>query len=85
MQGKRKKACMDAKLQNLLNLPMRDIVAFWNSHILPGLWSHYKRLIRRNGVIVLFGAGMLASELMRTGRNLWRHNLVWEKNHPIEF
>lgn len=85
MQGKRKKICMDSKLQNLLNLPMRDIVAFWNSHKLPRLWSHYKRLIRRNGVIVLFGAGMFACDLMKTGRDLWRCNLVREKNHPTGF
>jgi len=83
--GKRKLAGKTEALRNLFNMPMRDIVTFWETNKLPGLWSQYRRIIRLNGAIVLFGAGMFASELMRTGKDLWRYNLIWEKNHPTGF
>lgn len=83
--GRRNKVFMSRNFQTLMNMTMREIAAFWNSHRKPGLWSQYKRIIRMNGVIVLFGAGMFACELMRTGRDIWRYNLVWEKNHPTGF
>jgi len=69
----------------LLAQPMRDIVQFWSEHKRPGLWSHYKRIIKSHGVIVLFGSGMFSAELMATGRDLWRYNIIWEKNHPTGF
>lgn len=64
---------------------MSDLVRYWNKNKLPGLWSHYRRIIKVHGVIVLFGAGMFSADLMRTGKDLWRYNIIWEKNHPTGF
>ena len=58
---------------------------YWNTHKKPGLWTHYQRLIKPHGAIVLFGAGQFSAELMSTGRHLWRYNLVWDKTTPTGF
>lgn len=82
---KNQKAKMLPELRELLSCPMGEVAKFWKENKQPGLWSHYKRIIKPHGVIVLFGAGMFSAELMRTGRDLWRYNLIWEKNHPTGF
>lgn len=43
------------------------------------LWSHYERIIKPNGVIVLFGQGMFTAKLMMSNEELWRYNLIWKK------
>ncbi|WP_330604848.1 DNA-methyltransferase [Mediterraneibacter hominis] len=50
-----------------------------------GLWTEYKRIIKSNGVIVLFANGMFTSDLMQSNRKLWRYNLIWEKSQPTGF
>lgn len=51
----------------------------------PGLWSHYERVIKDHGCIILFGNGMFTADLMHSNRKLWRYNLVWHKTHPVGF
>lgn len=43
------------------------------------LWASYNRIIKDNGVIVLFGQGMFTSILMQSNKKMWRYNLVWDK------
>lgn len=43
------------------------------------LWEQYKRVIKDNGAIVLFGSGMFTADLMESQRKLWRYNLIWDK------
>lgn len=69
----------------LLNRPMREIAKYWQEEKRPGLWTHYKKVLKPGGVIALFGAGMFSAELMQTGRDLWRYNLIWEKSQPTGF
>ena len=78
-------ARMDKDLQELLNNPMGEVVAYWNDHKQPGLWSNYKRILKPRGVIALFGVGMFSAELMNTGKDLWRYNIIWQKKHPTGF
>ena len=49
------------------------------------LWKQYKRVIKNNGAIVLFGQGMFTAELMLSQKNMWRYNLIWEKDRPTGF
>lgn len=54
--------------------------AKWDSVIpFSALWSHYERIIKDNGAIVLFGNGMFTSDLMQSQKRLWRYNLIWDK------
>lgn len=50
------------------------------------LWSHYERVIKDNGAIVLFAQGMFTAQLMMSNPKMWRYNLVWNKvNRPTGF
>lgn len=49
------------------------------------LWEQYKRIIKENGIIVLFGSGMFTSDLMQSNRKMWKYNLIWEKTTSTGF
>jgi len=60
--------------------------AHWDCPIdLQRLWKEYSRIIKDNGVIVLFGNGMFTADLMKSNSNLWRYNLVWDKSAKTGF
>jgi len=43
------------------------------------LWAEYKRIIKDNGAIVLFGQGMFFVELVESNKAWFRYDLVWDK------
>jgi site-specific DNA-methyltransferase (adenine-specific) len=43
------------------------------------LWENYKRIIKQNGAIILFGQGMFSAELMLSNKKMWKYNLIWKK------
>lgn len=43
------------------------------------LWNEYKRIIKDNGAIILFGSGMFTANLMKSNEKMWRYNLIWKK------
>ena len=49
------------------------------------LWAQYKRIIKANGAIILFGNGMFTAELMISNKSMWKYNLIWEKTQPTGF
>lgn len=58
----------------------------WDSVIpFEPLWGQYERIIKDNGVIILFANGMFTADLMQSNRKLWRYNLIWEKTQPTGF
>lgn len=70
----------------LCDLPYGTTRNKWDS-IIPFeyLWSQYKRIIKSDGVIVLFGSGMFTAELMMSNKSMWKYNLIWEKTTPTGF
>lgn len=54
-----------------------DIVIPFNS-----LWEQYKRIIKDNGAIVLFGTEPFTSELILSNIKLYRQKLTWLKTRP---
>lgn len=73
------------ELHSLIGNRMSEVLRYWNERKQPGLWTHYKRLIKPHGAITLFGSGIFSAELMITGKDLWRYNIIWQKNHPTGF
>ena len=54
--------------------------AQWDKQLpLDLLWEQYKRIIKDNGAIVLFGQGMFTSDLMQSNKKMWRYNIIWDK------
>ena len=43
------------------------------------LWKQYKRIIKDNGAIVLFGQGLFYVDLINSNREWYRYDLVWDK------
>lgn len=58
----------------------------WDAVIpFEALWKEYKRIIKDNGAIVLFGQGMFTANLMTSNPKMWRYNLIWKKTQPVGF
>lgn len=49
------------------------------------LWLEYDRIIKDNGIIVLFGNQPFTSRLIMSNLKMFRYTLVWEKNKFSDF
>lgn len=70
----------------LCDLPYGTTRNKWDC-IIPfdSLWEHYKRIIKENGAIVLFGDGLFTAKTMMSNEKMWRYNLVWDKKRGCDF
>jgi len=67
----------------LCDLPYGTTQCKWDN-IIPfdSLWEQYKRVIKKDGAIVLFAKQPFTSALIMSNPKLYKYNLVWEKeNH----
>lgn len=66
----------------LCDLPYGTTQNKWDSVIpFSELWNHYERLIKDNGVIILFGQGLFAYKLALSNEKLFKYDLVWKKGN----
>ena len=49
------------------------------------LWDAYKRIIKDNGAIVLFGQDKFTAQCMLSNKQWHRYNLIWKKVLPSGF
>ncbi|MGV8131221.1 MAG: DNA-methyltransferase [Candidatus Pacearchaeota archaeon] len=64
----------------LADLPYGTTRNKWDSMLpLDDLWKHYKRIIKPNGAIVLFGQDKFSARLMLSNEEWHRYNLIWKK------
>ena len=70
----------------LCDLPYGTTHNKWDN-IIPfdELWDEYERVIKDNGVIILFSDGLFTSKLTLSNVKLWRYNLVWDKQRGCDF
>lgn len=62
------------------DLPYGTTQNKWDSVIpLDKLWSEYERVIKDNGVIVLFGAQPFTSALIMSNPKLFKYDWTWQK------
>lgn len=61
----------------LCDLPFQKTKNKWDK-IIPfdELWKQYKRIIKENGAIILFGQGSFYIDLINSNRNDFRYDLV---------
>lgn len=65
------------------DLPYGKTKNKWDNIInLPELWLQYKRVIKDNGAILLFGQDKFSARLMLSNEKMHRYNIVWEKTTP---
>lgn len=67
----------------LCDLPYQKTKNSWDSIInMDELWAQYKRVIKSNGAIILFGQDKFSAKLMLSNEKWHRYNLIWEKTTP---
>lgn len=70
----------------LADLPYGTTECKWDSVILfDPLWEQYKRLIKEEGSIVLFGSQPFTSSLIMSNPKMFRYELIWEKSKATQF
>lgn len=66
----------------LADLPYGTTACKWDSVIpFAPLWEQYKRLIKPNGAIVLFGSQPFTSALVMSNPDWFRYEWIWEKTY----
>ena len=68
----------------LCDLPYGTTACKWDT-IIPfePLWEQYKRIIKDNGAIVLFGSEPFSSALRMSNIKMYRYDWVWEKEQAV--
>ena len=64
-----------------------NTVCKWDTCInLEALWGEYKRIIKENGPILLFGdGGKFTAQLIESNEKLFKYNWYWQKTTPRGF
>ena len=67
----------------LCDLPYNMTSISWDCLIpFDKLWEQYNRIIKPNGNIVLFSAGLFTLNLIQSNIKNFRYKLIWKKNVP---
>lgn len=70
----------------LCDLPFGITSSKWDKVIpFEPLWEQYKRIIKINGAICLFGAEPFASKLRTSNTKWFKYDWVWIKNNAVGF
>ena len=70
----------------LCDLPYGTTRNKWDSVIpFADLWKHYNRIVKENAAIILFADGIFTARLVQSNVQLWRYNLVWDKQRGSDF
>lgn len=70
----------------LCDLPYGTTACKWDSVIpFEPLWEQYKRIVKDNGAICLFGSEPFATELRHSNLKMYRYDWIWEKEQGANF
>lgn len=65
----------------LCDLPYGTTRCDWDRKIpFAPLWEQYKRIIKINGAILLFGSQPFTTDLICSNRDWFRYEIIWEKS-----
>lgn len=67
----------------LCDLPYGTTACKWDTVIpFEPLWEQYKRIIKDNGAIVLFGSEPFSTELRHSNLKMYKYDWIWDKQIP---
>lgn len=70
----------------LCDLPYGTTASKWDNVIpFEPLWAEYKRLLKGNGAVVLFGAEPFSSMLRLSNMDWFKYDWIWVKNNAVGF
>lgn len=49
------------------------------------LWNNYNRILKSNGVVLLFGIGKFFADIINSNRENYRYDIVWKKTSAAGF
>ena len=67
------------------NIPLEIFKIRWKEKSKKGLWTHYKRIIKDNGVIILTSQGNFTSKLISSNEEMFKYKIIWEKSKSTNF
>lgn len=62
-------------------IPYKEAVNYFKEQKHPGLWSHYERVIKKHGAILLFSQTPFTEVLGASNQKLLRYEWIWEKTN----
>lgn len=77
----------DRKIDTIIcDLPFGTTQCEWDRPLsLPALWEHYRRILKTDGVILLFAAQPFTSELIMSRPDMYRYIWYWQKEKGTNF
>ena len=70
----------------LCDLPYGVTACKWDVVIpVEKLWEQYKRIVKSNGAIILFGSEPFSSEIRVSNRKDYRYDWIWDKRRGSNF
>ncbi len=70
----------------ICDLPYGQTACSWDTVIpFESLWREYKRLIKENGAVVLFGSQPFTSRVVVSKLEWFKHEWIWQKNSGGNF
>ena len=70
----------------LCDLPYGTTACSWDTVIpFEPLWNNYKRIIKDNGAIVLFGSEPFSTKLRSSNLDWYRYDWIWRKSRKTRF
>lgn len=70
----------------LCDLPYGTTACKWDVTIsFDELWKQYKRIIKNNGAIALFGSEPFSSKLRLSNLKMYKYDWIWEKQQGANF
>ena len=70
----------------ICDLPYGTTACAWDSVIpFDKLWEQYRRIVKLNGAIVLFGSEPFSTYLRMSNMEMWKYDWIWVKNEPKGF
>lgn len=89
VEVKNKKVCMSENEYKLYcfdnDISSNEFKINWKSYSKKGLWSHYKRIIKDDGAIILTSAQPFTSHLIESNKEMFKYSLVWDKKNTTGF
>lgn len=67
------------------NLPIEIFNITWKKQSKKGLWTHYKRIIKDDGAIVLTANQPFTTELVESNKSMFKYAWCWEKSLKTNF
>lgn len=78
------KEIKDNSIDMILTDPPYNITSMkWDKFVdFNSLWEDYRRVLKNNGVAILFSSGQFTHKLIMTNEKMYKYRLIWKKNVP---